>query len=92
MAGPSLSSLHCTLFLFDDKLMIVKRQSSAISGRKVTGLDDVTKLVKTGGGVAVIDKAGSKKDKLSYRGIVDVLDVIAADTGNGGQFGSSSRT
>jgi hypothetical protein len=65
--------------------MIVKRQNSAISGRKVTGLDDVTRLVKSGGGVAVMDKAGSKKDKLSFRGIVDVLDIIAADTGNGGR-------
>lgn len=65
--------------------MIVKRQSSAISGRKVTGLDDVQKLVKTGGGVAIRAKDGVKKDKLSYRGIVDVLDVIASDVGNGGE-------
>lgn len=78
------SNLHCTLFLFDDKLMIVKRQSSNISGRKVTGLDDVQKLIKSGGGVAVMDKAGSKKDKLSFRGTVDILDIIATDVGNGG--------
>jgi hypothetical protein len=65
--------------------MIVKRQSSSISGRKVTGLDDVQRLVKTGGGVAVLDKNGAKKDKLSYRGVVDVLDVIASDVGNGGE-------
>lgn len=78
------SNLHCTLFLFDDKLMIVKRQSSTISGRKVTGLDDMQKLVKSGGGVAVMDKAGAKKDKLSFRGTVDILDIIATDIGNGG--------
>lgn len=65
--------------------MIVKRQSSAISGRKVTGLDDVPRLVKTGGGVAILDKTGAKRDKLSYRGLVDVLDVIASDVGNGGE-------
>lgn len=65
--------------------MIVKRQSSSISGRKVTGLDDVQKLVKTGGGVAIRAKDGAKKDKLSYRGIVDVLDIIASDVGNGGE-------
>jgi hypothetical protein len=85
VSGSSLPSLHCTLFLFDDKLMVVKRQSSVISGRKVTGLDDVAKLVKSGGGVAVMDKGGNKKDKLSFKGIVDVLDIIAADTGNGGE-------
>lgn len=81
----SLSTLHCSLFLFNDKLIIVKRQSAAISGRKVTGLDDVARLVKSGGGVAVMDKGGAKKDKLSYRGIVDILDVIASDVGNGGK-------
>ncbi|ORY29168.1 hypothetical protein BCR39DRAFT_533070 [Naematelia encephala] len=79
----SAHALHCTLFLFDDKLMIIKRQSNSISGRKVTGLDDVPKLVKSGGGVAVLDKNGTRKDKLSYKGIVDVLDVIASDVGNG---------
>ena len=85
MANTS-APLHCTLFLFDDKLMIVKRQSSSISGQKVTGLDDVQRLVKTGGGVAVMDKNSAKKDKLSFRGVVDVLDVIASDVGNGGEL------
>ncbi|WRT68909.1 uncharacterized protein IL334_005891 [Kwoniella shivajii] len=75
----AVTPLHCTLFLFDDKLMIVKRQSSSISGRKVTGTDDVQKLVR---GVAAIDKNGGKKDKLSFRGVVDVLDVIASDVGD----------
>lgn len=56
-----------------------------MSGRKITGLDDVARLVKSGGGVAVMDKTGGKKDKLSYRGMVDVLDVIASDIGNGGE-------
>ena len=82
--GPPLA-LQCTLFLLDDKLLIVKRQSSSISGRKVTGLDNVGKLVKSGGGVAVMDK-GIKKDKLVYKGAVDILDVIASDVGNGGEF------
>ena len=74
------------MFLFDDKLMIVKRQGTAISGRKVTGLDDVPGLVRSGGGVAVMDKAGAKKDKLSFRGIVDITDIIAVDVGNGGEL------
>ena len=65
--------------------MIVKRQSSAISGKKVTGLDDVSKLVKSGGGVAVMDKNGAKKDKLSYRGIVNVSEITVTDVGNGGK-------
>jgi len=85
-ATSSASNLHCSLFLFDDKLMVVKRQSASISGRRVTGLDDMEKLIKSGGGVAVIDKSGSKKDKLSFRGTVDILDVIATDVGGGGEF------
>jgi hypothetical protein len=83
--APSLSTLHCTLFLLDDKLLIVKRQSASVSGRKITGLDDVAKLVKTGGGISVMEKGGVKKDKLAYRGSVDVLEVIASDVGNGGE-------
>jgi hypothetical protein len=73
------------LFLLDDKLLIVKRQSASVSGRKTTGLDDVAKLVKTGGGISIMEKGGTKKDKLVYRGSVDVLDVIASDVGNGGE-------
>ena len=50
----------------------------------MTGLDNVAKLVKSGGGVAVMDK-GIKKDKLVFKGAVDILDVIASDVGNGGE-------
>lgn len=85
-ATSSTANLHCSLFLFDDKLMVVKRQSASISGRKVTGLDDMERLIKSGGGVAVMDKSGNKKDKLSFRGTVDILDVIATDVGGGGKF------
>lgn len=66
-------------------MLVVKRQAGAISGRAVTGLDDVQKLVKTGGGVAVLDKSGARRDKLSFRGSVDIQDVIATDVGNGGE-------
>ncbi|KAL7421475.1 hypothetical protein Q5752_004362 [Cryptotrichosporon argae] len=76
-----VQALHCTLFLFDDKLMIVKRQASTVSGRKITGLDDVAKLVNKGPG-GIMD-LGGKKDKLSFKGTVDILDVIAADVGDG---------
>ncbi|WVF65702.1 hypothetical protein IAT40_000433 [Kwoniella sp. CBS 6097] len=81
----TMTPLHCTLFLFDDKLMIVKRQTSALSGRKVTGTDDLQKLVRNGVGVAALDRSNGRKDKLSFRGEVDVLDVIASDVGNGGE-------
>ncbi|CAK9786810.1 hypothetical protein CC85DRAFT_286503 [Cutaneotrichosporon oleaginosum] len=75
--------LHCTLFLFDDKLMIAKRQATAISGRKATGVDDIKDLIKSGGGVAVKEKDGARRAKLCFRGVVDILDVRVADVGKG---------
>jgi hypothetical protein len=33
-----------------------------------------------------MDKSGNKKDKLSFRGTVDILDVIATDVGGGGEL------
>lgn len=77
--------MHCSLFLFDDKLMIVKRQSSSVSAARVTGLDDMKRLVKSGGGVSMIDKTAGRKDKLSFKGVVDIADVTAVDIGGGGE-------
>ncbi|KAJ9098790.1 hypothetical protein QFC19_006267 [Naganishia cerealis] len=76
--------LHCTLILFDDKLVIVKRQSASISGRTVTGLDNIDRLMKAGGGLNGLAQSGRTltKDKLVFKGVVDVLDVIATDVGN----------
>jgi hypothetical protein len=71
------SSLHCTLFLFDDKLMIVKRPSNGEkSGRALAGLDDIDKLTKTGG-----LPFGMKKSGMSCKGVVDVTDVVVTDVG-----------
>lgn len=78
--------LRCTLFLFDDQLVIAKRPSAAISGRKLTGLDDIAKLVKSGGGVAVKEKDGAKKERLSYRGSIDIMQVTGLDRGAGGEL------
>lgn len=80
-------SLHCTLILFDDKLVIVKRVSAAINGRKVTGLDSIDRMMKAGGGLNGLAHSGTTftKDKLEFRGVVDILDVIATDVGNSGK-------
>jgi hypothetical protein len=50
------------------------------------------RLIKSGGGVAVMDKSGNKKDKLSFRGTVDILDVIATDVGGGGKLFATLKT
>lgn len=88
-SGPSSSNgnLNCTLFLFDDKLVIAKRQHPAVNGRKATGLDDLKKMMRGGGGLLGLAHSGAhlSKDKLSFRGIVDLLDVTAVGSEAGGE-------
>jgi hypothetical protein len=75
------SSLHCTLFLFDDKLMIVKRPGNGEKGgRTLAGLDDLERLTKSGG-----LPLGMKKSGMSCKGVVDVTDVVATDVGGAGE-------
>lgn len=94
-ASPSLSSaasinstasgvgaLHCTLFLFDDKLMIVKRQNGEKSGRSLAGLDDVEKFTNGSG----FPKGIMKKGGLSFKGVVDITDVVATDVSGPGEY------
>lgn len=77
----SATSLHCTLFLFDDKLMIVKRPGNGEkSGRLLSGLDEVEKLAKTGG-----LPLGMKKSGMSCKGVFDLCDVVVADVGDAGK-------
>ncbi|KIJ70110.1 hypothetical protein HYDPIDRAFT_104781 [Hydnomerulius pinastri MD-312] len=74
----SATVLHCTLLLFDDKLVIVKRPGNGEkSGRSLAGLDEVEKLAKTGG-----LPLGMKKSGLSCKGVVDLCDIVAADVGD----------
>lgn len=73
--------LHCTLFLFDDKLVICKRPGNGEkSGRALAGLDEMEKLAKAGG-----LPLGMKKSGMTFKGVVDVTDVVAADVGGPGE-------
>jgi hypothetical protein len=75
------SSLHCTLFLFDDKLVIVKRPGNGEKGGKaLTGLNELNKVTKAGG-----IPTGKKKSGMSCKGVVDVTDVVATDVGGVGR-------
>lgn len=83
----ALNVLHCTLFLFDDKLMIVKRPGNGEkSGRSLAGLDDVDKLAKTGGLPLRMKKSG-----LSCKGVIDLPDIVAADIGGAGELSYVDR-
>ena len=80
-APSSMGVLHCTLFLFDDKLMIVKRPHVSASGRELTGLDQLDKAAKTGG-----LPLGVKKNGMSFKGVLDITEVVATDVGASGAF------
>ncbi|KAG6833910.1 hypothetical protein H0H87_007921 [Tephrocybe sp. NHM501043] len=71
-----VASLHCTLFLFDDKIVIVKRPGNGEkSGRVLSGLDELDKVTKAGG-IPV-----GKKKSMTCKGVVDVTDIVATDVG-----------
>lgn len=69
--------LHCSLFLFDDKLMIVKRPGNGEkSGRALAGLDELEKMTKSGG-----LPLGMKKSGMTCKGVVEITDIVATDAG-----------
>ncbi|KAF4602112.1 hypothetical protein EYR40_005316 [Pleurotus pulmonarius] len=71
------SALHCTLFLFDDKLMIVKRPGNGEkSGAALSGLEGLDKVTR-GGGLPT----GKKKSGMVCKGIMDITEVVATDVG-----------
>ncbi|KAG6854872.1 hypothetical protein C0991_012062 [Blastosporella zonata] len=75
-SSAAVPSLHCTLFLFDDKLVIVKRPGNGEkSGRVLSGLDELDKVTKAGG-IPV-----GKKKSMTCKGVVDVTDIAATDVG-----------
>ncbi|KAE8269846.1 hypothetical protein A4X09_0g2490 [Tilletia walkeri] len=79
--------IPCTLFLFDDRLVIAKRASASTCGRKAVGLEDLTKLANTmkwnpDGGLNAENNSSSKRGvELGFRGSVDLMDVCAMDLG-----------
>jgi hypothetical protein len=84
-ATPSASSnpgvLSCTLLLFDDRLVILKRPGgSDKTGRALAGLDELDKVSRSGG-----LPLGMKKNGLSCKGVVDITDIVATDVGSSGR-------
>ncbi|PPQ64623.1 hypothetical protein CVT24_008360 [Panaeolus cyanescens] len=71
----SSASLHCSLLLFDDKLVIAKRPGDKAC-RQLTGLDSLEKLTKAGG-----LPSGKKRSGMSFKGVVDLTDVAITDIG-----------
>jgi hypothetical protein len=80
-APGAANNLNCTLLLFDDKLMILKRPGQERSGRALAGLDELEKMTRSGG-----LPLGMKKSGLSCKGVVDITEVVATDVGPSGML------
>ncbi|KZP00238.1 hypothetical protein CALVIDRAFT_533882 [Calocera viscosa TUFC12733] len=75
-ANSAISNLHCTLFLFDDTLMIVKRPPST-PGRTLAGLDDLERATQ----MPLAGPRSKVKPQMSCKGVIDILDVVGTDPG-----------
>lgn len=71
----STTVLHCTLLLFDDKLLIVKRPNGDKGVKELTGLDKLDKVTKVG------TISSRKKSGMSTKAVLDITDVVASDPG-----------
>ena len=83
IAGAGIEPLKCSLFLFDDKLMIVKRNGDKPVG-VLSGLNDLNKVLPR----PVSRPISLKKYGLQFKGIVEITDVVATDVGGSGVFPS----
>jgi len=79
IAGAGIEPLKCSLFLFDDKLMIVKRNGDKPVG-VLSGLNDLNKVLPR----PVSRPISLKKSGLQFKGIVEITDVVATDVGGSG--------
>ncbi|KZS91196.1 hypothetical protein SISNIDRAFT_456791 [Sistotremastrum niveocremeum HHB9708] len=71
--GEGEETLHATLFLFDDTLVVAKRHNPTVGGKTLAGLDA---LDRSGG--ALLPIMGSvKKGSMSFKGAVDIMEVSA---------------
>lgn len=77
--------LHCTLFLFEDKLVIAKRLNTDKPAKILSGLDQLHKI-------ATQPKTmtnSSKKMMMVYKGQMDIAEITATDNGGAGMFSRS---
>ena len=77
--GGDGSTLYCSLVLFDDKVMIVKRPEGK-GVRTLSGLNDLEKITKSG------LSSGLRKNGMVCKGIVDVTDIVVTDVGGPGAY------
>jgi hypothetical protein len=81
IAAAGIEPLKCSLFLFDDKLMIVKRNGDK-PVRALSGLNDLDKVLAKPPSRPI----SLKRSGLQFKGIVEITDVVATDVGGTGAF------
>lgn len=87
ISGSSSGTLHCTLFLFDDKLLVAKRPGHGEKGgRALAGLDELEKVM-TAGRIP----SGKKKGGMTCKGVLDITEVVATDVGGAGMDSTSNE-
>ncbi|GAA5826318.1 hypothetical protein JCM11251_007252 [Rhodosporidiobolus azoricus] len=94
------TTLRCTLFLFNDYLLIAKRPSGDKTGKVCTGLDDIERLLTLYQTSHLSSTQASllgspkklRKGILGFRGLVDLSEVVAVDLGNSSPSSLSSST
>ena len=87
--------LLCTLFLFNDRILVAKRDSAEGTGRSIVGLNNINKLVQDMQGKdAALSRSRSpmkgRGKAMRYRGDYDLGEVIANDLGEYGQSAHAS--
>ena len=79
IASAGIEPLKCSLFLFDDKLMIVKRNGDK-PVRALSGLNDLNKVLPKPASRPI----SLKKSGLQFKGMVEITDVVATDVSTAG--------
>jgi hypothetical protein len=79
IVAAGIEPLKCSLLLFDDKLMIVKRNGDK-PVRVLSGLNDLNKILSKPASRPI----SLKKSGLQFKGIVEITDVVATDVGGSG--------
>jgi len=71
-------ALPCTLLLFNDKLMLVRRPAAHLSGRQLAGLDEVDKATRLG---TLPNPALLRRNGLVCKGVFEITEVVVTDVG-----------
>lgn len=80
-SASSKATLHCTLLLFNDKLMIVKRPNGEKPGRVLAGLDDVERNASSGFSARGL----MKRNMMSCKGVFDITEIVMTDISGPGE-------